>query len=298
MAQCAAALVGLSDRAADPSGRRPRAQSGRGAARPRCSATSPSSSGRSIRRRWSASSAPRSAAGGGNTRPAPFSATHAKAKARLQTALNAGHLGALELRSAGIRAGRFRHLQGIFRPQAGRATFTYQDLLAVDPSRRSRAACWTSWSNAIRTGEDYAIEYRTIWPDGSLHWVEVRARAVRRPDGSIKSLVGVCLRHHRAQDRRNRARELAGAAGCRAHRAGGTDRHAGAARRAAHRGADEGSRGPREGAGAVAPGAEDGDDRPAHRRRRARLQQSADGGDGQSRSAAQAHSGRSARCSG
>jgi signal transduction histidine kinase len=44
---------------------------------------------------------------------------------------------------------------------------------------------------AIKTGNDYSIEYRNIWPDGSQHWVDVRARAVRRPDGSIKSLVGV-----------------------------------------------------------------------------------------------------------
>ena len=43
----------------------------------------------------------------------------------------------------------------------------------------------------MRTGGDYSIEYRKIWPDGSQHWVDVRARAVRRPDGSIKSLVGV-----------------------------------------------------------------------------------------------------------
>ena len=44
----------------------------------------------------------------------------------------------------------------------------------------------------IREGSDYQIEYRNIWPDGSVHWVDTRARVVRRPDGSIKSLVGVC----------------------------------------------------------------------------------------------------------
>ena len=44
---------------------------------------------------------------------------------------------------------------------------------------------------SILTGKDYSFEYRNIWPDGSVHWVDVRARAVRRPDGSIKSLVGV-----------------------------------------------------------------------------------------------------------
>jgi signal transduction histidine kinase len=44
----------------------------------------------------------------------------------------------------------------------------------------------------IRTGRDYRIEYRVIWPDRSQHWLDVRARAVRGTDGGIKSLVGVC----------------------------------------------------------------------------------------------------------
>ncbi len=37
----------------------------------------------------------------------------------LQTALNAGHLGALELHLPDVRARSLRHLQGVFRPQAG-----------------------------------------------------------------------------------------------------------------------------------------------------------------------------------
>ena len=93
--------------------------------------------------------------------------------------------------SAGLRARSFRHLQGLFRTR----------------SRASRSpirTCWTRFiptigrdasrcsSRPSATGSDYSIEYRNIWPDGSQHWVDVRARAVRRPDGSIKSLVGVC----------------------------------------------------------------------------------------------------------
>ena len=50
----------------------------------------------------------------------------------------------------------------------------------------------------------------------------------------------------------------------------------------------------RPGGGAAAPGAEDGVHRPAHRRGRARFQQPSDGGAGQPRPAAQAHSRRSA----
>ena len=44
----------------------------------------------------------------------------------------------------------------------------------------------------VEQGLDYSIEFRTIWPDGSLHWIDVRGRPVYRPDRSIKSLVGVC----------------------------------------------------------------------------------------------------------
>ena len=68
--------------------------------------------------------------------------------------------------------------------------FSYQDLLAaIHPDDRIRRA--EVMDRTIETGEDYSIEYRAIWPDGSQHWVDVRARAVRAPDGSIKSLVGV-----------------------------------------------------------------------------------------------------------
>src|SRR5207302_968771 len=69
-------------------------------------------------------------------------------------------------------------------------SFSYQDLLAsVHPEDRARRV--EVLNRAIKTGTDYSIEYRNIWPDGSQHWVDVRARAVRRPDGSLKSLVGV-----------------------------------------------------------------------------------------------------------
>jgi PAS domain S-box-containing protein len=108
----------------------------------------------------------------------------------LQTALNAGHLGALELHLPEHQLEASDTCKSFF----GRKPddpFSYQDLLAsVHPDDRARRS--GVLQQAIKTGGDYAIEYRTIWPDGSLHWVDVRARAVRAPDGTIKSLVGVC----------------------------------------------------------------------------------------------------------
>jgi PAS domain S-box-containing protein len=107
----------------------------------------------------------------------------------LQTALRAGHLGALELHLPSFELEASDTCKSFF----GRKPddrFSYQDLLAsIHPDDRARRA--GVLQKAIKAGRDYSIEYRTIWPDGSLHWVDVRARAVRGPDGTIKSLVGV-----------------------------------------------------------------------------------------------------------
>jgi signal transduction histidine kinase/CheY-like chemotaxis protein len=107
----------------------------------------------------------------------------------LQTALRAGHLGALELHLPEFELEASDTCRASFGRRPGEP-FSYQDLLAaVHPDDRARRL--EVLDRTIKTGNDYSIEYRNIWPDGSQHWVEVRARAVRRPDGSIKSLVGV-----------------------------------------------------------------------------------------------------------
>ncbi|HEY3891777.1 MAG TPA: ATP-binding protein [Bradyrhizobium sp.] len=107
----------------------------------------------------------------------------------LQTALNAGHLGALELHLPELELEASGTCKTFFgrRPQD---PFSFQDLLAaVHPEDRARRQ--QALDRSIQSGQDYNFEYRNIWPDGSVHWVDVRAHAVRRPDGSVKSLVGV-----------------------------------------------------------------------------------------------------------
>ncbi|HET7125027.1 MAG TPA: ATP-binding protein [Bradyrhizobium sp.] len=107
----------------------------------------------------------------------------------LQTALDGGHLGTLELHLPGFELDASDTCRAFFGRKPGEP-FSYQDLLAaVHPDDRARRL--EVLDLAIATGSDYNIEYRNIWPDGSQHWVEVRARPVRRPDGSLKSLVGV-----------------------------------------------------------------------------------------------------------
>jgi PAS domain S-box-containing protein len=108
----------------------------------------------------------------------------------LQTALSAGHLGALELHLPGFELEASDTCKTYFGRRAGES-FTYQDLLdSVHPDDRARRLA--TLEQALNTGGDYSIEYRVIWPDGSQHWMDVRTRAVRGADGSLKSLVGVC----------------------------------------------------------------------------------------------------------
>ncbi|MGH6703248.1 MAG: PAS domain-containing protein, partial [Bradyrhizobium sp.] len=107
----------------------------------------------------------------------------------LQTAVNAGHLGALELHLPEFELEASGTCKTFFgrKPQD---PFSYQHLLAaVHPEDRARRQ--QALDRSIKSGQDYNLEYRNIWPDGSVHWIDVRARAMRRPDGSLKSLVGV-----------------------------------------------------------------------------------------------------------
>jgi PAS domain S-box-containing protein len=107
----------------------------------------------------------------------------------LQTALDAGRLGAHELRLPEYELEASDACKAFFgrRPEE---PFSYRDLLAsVHPDDRARRL--EVLKRAIDSGTDYSIEYRNIWPDGSQHWVEVRARAIPGPQGRVKSLVGV-----------------------------------------------------------------------------------------------------------
>ncbi|WP_421578726.1 ATP-binding protein [Shinella sp. M31] len=108
---------------------------------------------------------------------------------RLQTALEAGHLGAWELDLDTynlITSATCRRIFG----RAGDDAFTYGDLLAAihpDDFEKMQAAVRTT----IETGVDYAIEYRTVWPDGSVHWADIRAQVSRDRSGKAVKLVGV-----------------------------------------------------------------------------------------------------------
>ncbi|SFJ40485.1 PAS domain S-box-containing protein [Phyllobacterium sp. CL33Tsu] len=109
---------------------------------------------------------------------------------RLQTALLAGNLGTWELDFANnglITSDVFRGIFG----RSGDQALTYDDLIAsIDPDDRQRVL--TAIATTKGTGRDFQVEHRTVWPDGSAHWADARARVVSDRLGQPERLVGVC----------------------------------------------------------------------------------------------------------
>jgi PAS domain S-box-containing protein len=108
---------------------------------------------------------------------------------QLQTALHAGRLGSWTLAARG----RILNASESCRSHFGHppdVQFSDRDLQrATHPDDVARVQ--HALDLALQAGADYAIEYRTVWPDGSVHWVDMRARAVRNTIGEVAQLVGV-----------------------------------------------------------------------------------------------------------
>ncbi|OJF91117.1 hybrid sensor histidine kinase/response regulator [Pararhizobium antarcticum] len=108
---------------------------------------------------------------------------------RLQTALQAGHLGAWELDIARMSLTASDTCKSIFGRRASEP-FGYDALLgAVHPDDLDRMQM--AVRHTLETGRDYAIEYRIVWPDRTVHWVDIRAQLYRQRNTMVEKLVGV-----------------------------------------------------------------------------------------------------------
>lgn len=70
--------------------------------------------------------------------------------------------------------------------------FTYQDLAAsIHPDDVAR---WAQTVDQALSGDgELHVEYRAIWPDGSIHWIEIRAQTKFNDDGSPSLMSGVSI---------------------------------------------------------------------------------------------------------
>ncbi|HEX8666154.1 MAG TPA: HWE histidine kinase domain-containing protein [Beijerinckiaceae bacterium] len=112
----------------------------------------------------------------------------AESEARLRVAMEAGHFGAWEY---DVGSGELTASETC-KANFGRAAdepFSYEDLVAaVHPEDRTRQQAVVDEAIAARSSFD--IDYRVVWPDGSVRWVQMRGRVVDPGDASVR-LVGV-----------------------------------------------------------------------------------------------------------
>ena len=110
---------------------------------------------------------------------------------KLATAILAGKLGSWSIDLASeklVTSSLCRAIYGLSETDK----LTYPQLLAmIHPG--DLAQMQEAVRRSVDHGEDYNVEYRTSWRDGSVHWVQVNGRILRDPDGTTRGLVGVAM---------------------------------------------------------------------------------------------------------
>src|SRR5262249_45300568 len=73
-----------------------------------------------------------------------------------------------------------------------------------------RAAVIAEAERCSRQGQDFDLEFRVIWPDGSVHWLADKGKVFCGDDGDPLYLAGACVNiteRHRAEEARKGSRE-------------------------------------------------------------------------------------------
>ena len=123
---------------------------------------------------------------------------------RLQMALEAGGMGIWQIDLANRQSTWWPGMDRLHGLPAGAQPLHGEDYVRiVHPDDRERFRA-TVEETVQHTGW-HRIEYRVVWPDGTVRWLEARARVRRDEDGRARSLAGVCLDIHR---RKQRERDL------------------------------------------------------------------------------------------
>lgn len=110
---------------------------------------------------------------------------------RLRFALDSAHLGAWKLDLSTMVLDASDHCKANFGQPVDRP-FSYQDLKElVHPMDRKRMD--DAVASVMALGHDYCIEYRVVWPDASIHWVDVRGRLRYGEKGEPIEMIGISV---------------------------------------------------------------------------------------------------------
>jgi PAS domain S-box-containing protein len=118
--------------------------------------------------------------------------TLAASEERLQMALDVGGMGVWQ---CDLKSGAVHWWPGMDRihglPANARPMHLDEYRELIYPDDRSRVVA--SVRNAIENKSAHQLEYRVLWPDATVHWLEVRAKLLMDLQGEPWQLSGVCL---------------------------------------------------------------------------------------------------------
>ncbi|MET1001267.1 MAG: SpoIIE family protein phosphatase [Acidimicrobiia bacterium] len=111
---------------------------------------------------------------------------------RLRLALDAGEMGTWRWDLSDNAVDWDTKLEALFGLEPG--TFggsfeTYESLIHADDRDRARAAV----DEGMATGMPWRFDYRVVWPDGSVHWLEGRGEPERDHNGVIVGATGITV---------------------------------------------------------------------------------------------------------
>jgi PAS domain S-box-containing protein len=112
------------------------------------------------------------------------------ARERLEVAVAAGRMGTWEWDIASGRVTWSTQLEAIHGVPTGTFGGTFEAYLA-DIHPEDRAHVQQTIGQSLQTGE-HQLEYRVLWPDGSVHWLAASGRAIRGAHGQPIGMRGVC----------------------------------------------------------------------------------------------------------
>ena len=110
----------------------------------------------------------------------------------LRLALDAGSMGVWDwnLRTNTVTwSDRMESLHGL---AAGMFGGRYEDVTClIHPDDRLRIEA--AIQRSLQQDAEYDVEFRNVWPDGSLHWTAVRGKVLAGDDGQPEQMIGVCM---------------------------------------------------------------------------------------------------------
>lgn len=111
---------------------------------------------------------------------------------RLGFALEAGHMGTWEWNVASGRMAWSSSLERIhgLKPGGFPGTFSFY---RSDMHPEDREAVLASLHRAVVRNVEHHMEYRIVWADGSIHWVEARGKLFQAEEGEPARMIGVCM---------------------------------------------------------------------------------------------------------